>query len=267
MNLDRWPHWVSDDGAITLINADCLALLSDMEACTVDALITDPPYCSGGYMEAQKNTKAQGLRGATVSAEDFKWFTSDNMGTSGLVWMLREMMVQCHRILKPNRSAFVFTDWRMIPNVAPALESGGMRYRNMIVWDKGNAGLGVGFKPAHEIIMEFCNGSTEYQCKDGQNVLRSARLYGPAKVHGAQKPVEVIAELIRVSTPIGGTVLDAFGGSGTTAVAASGLGRRAMVCERDPGYFEIAKTRIQKELDQRNGTGPLIKATLWEAAT
>jgi len=56
------------------------------------------------------------------------------------------------------------------------------------------------------------------------------------------------------------TILDPFMGSGTTGVACIRTGRKFIGIELDPGYFQIAVDRIQKELDQREGTGPLMKA-------
>lgn len=227
-------------------NVDCLDFLRTLPDGSVDAVVCDPPYCSGGSLEAQKNTKAQGLRGSTVADADFKWFAADNMSTPGLVWLLRSMLTECRRILKPNRSALLFTDWRMVPSIAPALESSGLRYRNMIVWDKGNAGLGVGFKPAYEVILEYANGSTEYQTRTGQNLIRGKRVSSSAKEHGCQKPVELIEELIGVVCPIDGVVLDPFAGSGTTGVACIQTGRNFIGCEIDAGYAEIARRRCRE---------------------
>ena len=229
----------------TLYCGDCLDVLRDLPAGSVDAVITDPPYCSGGYLEAQKNTPAQGLRGSTVSSDDFRWFANDNMSTGGLVFLLRSVMVEVRRLLRQNRSALAFTDWRMVQHLAPALESAGLRWRNMIVWDKGNAGLGVGFKPAYEIILEFSNGSTDYQTNTGQNLVRIPRVHSSQKDHGAQKPIELMVQLAEVIAAPRSLVLDPFMGSGTTGVACMQTGRRFIGVEIDPGYFEIAKRRIE----------------------
>lgn len=230
--------------SVTLHCGDCLELLPTLPSGSVDAVITDPPYCSGGYLEATKNTGSQGLRSATVQADDFRWFSNDNMSTGGLIWLLRQMMVEACRLLKPNRSAFVFTDWRMVPHLAPALESSGLRYRNMIIWDKGNGGLGCGFKPAYEVILEFTNGVTEYQTKDGQNLIRIPRVSSAKREHKTQKPVELLEKLIRVACPLDGVVVDPFMGSASTGVAALQTGRKFIGFEKDSGYFAIAQRRI-----------------------
>ena len=248
------PTWQTDDGAIRLFHADCLDVLPTLEG--VDACVTDPPYCSGGYLEAQKNTKAQGLRGATVAAEDFEWFTADNMSTAGLLFLLRAVLRECCKAMNPHRSALIFTDWRMVPNLAPALESSGMRYRNMLIWDKGSSGLGIGFKPAYEVVLEFAKGSPDYQSLCGQNVIRCRRVPHQEKEHGAQKPVEVIEELLAVVSAASWNILDPFMGSGTTGIACIRTGRKFIGIEKEERYFNIAVQRIEAELNRH----PLFEA-------
>ena len=233
-----------EDDLVTIYHGDCLDAMRELAPSSVDVVLTDPPYCSGGYLEAQKNTKAQGLRGSTVNAAGFQWF-ADNMGTAGLSWLLRSIMVEARRTMLPNRPAFVFTDWRMVPTLAPVIESTGFRFRNQLIWDKGNAGLGSGFKPAYEVIMEFSKGTPEYVAKTGQNVLRHSRTSAHAKQHGAEKPIPLLVEIL--SLVAGEVVLDPFMGSGTTLRAAKDLGRKAIGIEVDERYCEIAARRMAQE--------------------
>jgi len=237
-----------EDASVTIYHGDCVEIMRAMKGVELDAIITDPPYCSGGSLEAQKNTGGQGHRSERLDSGEVEWFSADNMTTGGLVWLIRSVLVESRRLLKPNRSAFVFSDWRMIPFLAPALESSGLRYRNMIVWDKGSAGLGMGFKPAHEIILEYTNGATEYAAKTGQNVIRSKRVHTSERDHACQKPVEVIAKLLEVATVDGGTILDPFMGSGTMLLAAKQLGRKAIGIELNEAHCESAAKRCQQEM-------------------
>lgn len=236
----------SERDPVVIESGDCLEVLKRLPGGVFDCVITDPPYCSGGNLEAQNNTAAQGVRSENTKKDGFKWFRNDNMGTAGLAWLLREMMVEVARLLKPDRSAFVFTDWRMVPSVTPAMESSGLRYRNLIVWDKGSTGLGNGFRPAHELILEFCNGSTVYGSKSGSNVIRVPRVAGKDKEHGAQKPVPLIRELIKVACPTGGLILDCFAGSGTTGVAAVLENRRAVLIESDSHHISTIQKRVAR---------------------
>lgn len=238
------PYFQRD--GITIYHGDCLQLLHHVETASADAVITDPPYCSGGSLESQKNVKGQGCRTQTMNKDDWEWFSADNMSTAGLVFLVRASLVAARRFLKPNRSAFVFTDWRMVPNIAPALESSGLRYRNMIVWDKGHAGLGCGFKPAHEILMEFTNGATEYQNKTGQNVIRTARVHASERKHNAEKPVKLLGEVIATAVPEGGLVVDPFMGSGSVLAACLDTGCRYFGCELEERYCEEAVRRVEQ---------------------
>jgi DNA modification methylase len=237
------------DQAVTLYHGDCLPILQELPP-GIDAILTDPPYCSGGYMEAQRGAaKMQGLRSERIKEEKFKWFAGDNMTTVGLTWLLRSVLVEGRRLLFPNRSAFVFCDWRMVPALVPALESSGMRWRNLLVWDKGSAGLGCGFKPVHEMVAEFTNGATEYSTRDGQNVLRFKRVPPGQRLHNAQKPTNVLREILRVAVPENGVILDPFAGSGSTLLAAKQEGRRAIGIELDEENCENIATRLSQEMD------------------
>lgn len=77
------------------------------------------------------------------------------------------------------------------------------------------------------------------------SVLRHARPSGPRVTrHPTEKPVPLMAELIESSSRRGETVLDPFAGSGSTLVAAVLTGRRAIGCELDPRYVDVACRRI-----------------------
>ena len=107
-----------------LQNDDCLRVMREMKTGSVDAVICDPPYCSGGFSEAEKKSAiVQGIRSERAREGDFTWFPNDNMSTAGLIWLLRNMMIEADRLLVDGGSALVFTDWRVVPHLAPALES------------------------------------------------------------------------------------------------------------------------------------------------
>jgi site-specific DNA-methyltransferase (adenine-specific) len=138
----------------------------------------------------------------------------------------------------------MFCDWRMIPNIVPAVESAGFRYQNLVTWDKGHMGLGNGFRARHEQILHFTAGSPEYYAKDTGNVLLCKRVSADDREHQTQKPVELIAQLVRVVCPVGGTVLDPFAGSCTLAEACLQTGRNYICIERDPAHVATGESRI-----------------------
>jgi DNA modification methylase len=146
---------------------------------------------------------------------------------------------------------FVCMDWR---HMSEMLEAGAANYselKNLIVWAKDNGGMGAFYRSRHELIFAFKNGAAphinsfelgqhgryrtnvwEYR---GVNTLRAGRLDELA-LHPTVKPVAMIADAIKDVSHRGGMVLDLFGGSGSTLIAAHKTGRRARLCELDPVY-------------------------------
>ena len=144
---------------------------------------------------------------------------------------------------------FVCMDWR---HMGEMLEAGAANYaelKNLIVWVKDNGGMGSFYRSRHELIFAFKNGAAphinsfelgqhgryrtnvwEYR---GVNTLKAGRLDELA-LHPTVKPVAMIADAIKDVSRRGGVVLDLFGGSGSTLIAAHKTGRRARVCELDP---------------------------------
>lgn len=224
---------------------DCIPILQGLAPRSVGAVVTDPPYCSGGSTEAtRRGAPSQGIASERMKSGEVEWFAGDNMTTPGLVWLLRSVAFEAERILVPGGSLIVFCDWRMWANLAPALESGGLRLQNMIVWDKGHAGMGTGFKPTHELAIHLCNGPGKFHDMCGSNVLRFGRVRGQDKDHPTQKPVDLIQSLIRVSAARDALVVDPFCGSGSHGVAALKEGRRFLGVERDPEYCDVARRRL-----------------------
>lgn len=240
-------------GNATLYRGDCLEVLPTLEG--VDAVITDPPYCSGAVSEAGRTAaRGQGLRSETI--QRFGWFVGDNMGTAGLTFLLRSMAFHALEVLNPEGHILVFCDWRMVPNLAPAIESSGARFQNLVVWDKESMGLGMGFRAQHEIILHFSAGSPKYHDLGTSNVLKAGRISATDRQHQTQKPVELLEQLIKVAAPPAGVVVDPFMGSGSTGVACASSGRAFIGMERDLKHFSTACSRIE----QAQAQGRLFEA-------
>lgn len=217
---------------------ELLGSLGDDEA---DAVVMDPPYCSGGLSESEKGSaKLQGIKSDKMAK---LWFGGDNMTTGGLLYLMRLIACEADRVVHDGGSMLAFCDWRMLPMLAPAMESGGWRLRNVVVWDKGYAGLGVGFRSQHEMVMQFAKKSPKFYSHSGSNVIRCPRTPNKGKEHPTQKPIDLMRQLIEVVVPPGGLVVDPFMGSGSTGVAALLLGRRFLGAEKDPHFLEVARGR------------------------
>jgi site-specific DNA-methyltransferase (adenine-specific) len=236
-------EWLSDD--VRLILGDCREVLPTLGK--VDAVVMDPPYCSGGFSEAAKQAaKGMGLRSETI--RDSGWFVNDNMTSAGLCWLMSHIAGWCRRALVKGGTLTAFTDWRMAGPLAPAIEAAGFRYQNLIVWKKPSAGLGSGFRAQHELALHFSNGTPSYFSASHGNVLSAGRVHPSEREHQTEKPVDLIVCIVETVSDVGGVVLDPFMGSGTTGVACVQLGRKFIGIELEPEYFDIACRRISDEL-------------------
>jgi DNA modification methylase len=126
-------------------------------------------------------------------------------------------------------------------------------FKNLIVWVKDNGGMGTFYRSRHEMIFAFKKGTAshintfelgqhgryrtnvwEYK---GVNTMRAGRMEELA-LHPTVKPVQMIADAIKDVSGRGDIVLDLFGGSGSTLIAAHKTGRRGYLCELDPIYCD-----------------------------
>lgn len=228
----------------TLHHGDCLEVMAGMEAGSVDAVVTDPPYCSGGFSESQKSASdGSGLRSETRKA--LGWFVADNMGTSGFCYLMRSVAAASIGVVAARGGhLLMFSDWRMIPLLVPAVEAAGWRYKNLVVWDKGSPALGWGFRTQHELVCHFTVGKPEAHDHSTGNVISIGRQPSSGREHQTQKPVPLMRRLLRVVSGDGATILDPFTGSGTTGVACIEEGRHFIGIEREAEYVEISRRRI-----------------------
>lgn len=222
-----------------LHHGDALVVLHDLPSASVDALITDPPYSSGGRRENARSIRKSMIRSAT----DDDWIAGDAMSTAGFVRMMREVGMEARRILKPGGHLLAFIDWRMYPNLAAALETADLRQHPTLVWDKTHFGMGSVFRNQHEWICHFTAGSAAApQRRDVPNVLA----YPPVRggVHPTEKPVPLLRTLVSVVCPKGGTVVDPFAGSCATGVAALLEGRNFIGAELADNYHAVGLDRL-----------------------
>lgn len=221
------PHRVAcgDSGDAALVSE---LLGGDREVWQV---LTDPPYCSGGWQESDKR------RGSVGTDCAHHKVARDTLSTRGYIALIQRVMSNV-----AARLAYVFTDWRMWVNLFDAMEAIGYPARSMIVWDKGNPGMGRGWRAQHELIM--CCATHTDPLKDLKrskgNVIQDKRTGN--ELHTTQKPIDLLENILGVAVPEkGGRIYDPFAGSGSTMIAA---GRRPCYSiELDPGYVDIIRWR------------------------
>ena len=200
-----------------------------MDGERADAVVTDPPYCSGGFQEAGKNAGSVGTRGSEMIARD-------TLSTRGYISLMRRAIN-----LSDAGLLHIFTDWRMWVNLFDVVESQGYGVRNMVVWDKGSPGMGRGWRSQHELVMIGSRVSQAFDPKQAQgNVIQADRTGN--KNHATEKPVDLIETMLKVAD-MTKCIYDPFLGSGTTLIACERLNRRCRGIEISPAYIAVTLER------------------------
>lgn len=225
-----------------IIHGDCLAILRTLPDASVDAIITDPPYCSGARTSASVTNRG-GMTNKSTRWRS-KPLDSDQMTVTGYIFLLRAVAYEARRILKPGGWFVCFVDWRQYPMLYGAIETANLRVNNMLVWDKQVYALGNGFRNQHELAIVASKGVGKVYHRGTGNVLNVKRL-PKSDLHPTQKPVDLFTPILQVTCPPNGIVLDPFAGSGSTLVAARDGGWRYIGIEREAEYVAIAQARLQ----------------------
>lgn len=244
-----------------IIHQDALQAIDNIPAESVDLMIVDPPY------NLTKNFSSKTFK--EMDLEDYKkWLDK---------WMKKTL-----RILKPNASIYICSDWK----TSIALYEIASKYfliQNRITWEREKGrGASNNWKNCLEDIW-FCTMGKDYKFNlDAVKMQRPViapyrdaegkpkdwvedggekmRLTHPSNIwtdisipfwsmpenttHPTQKPEKLIAKLVLASSDAGDVVFDPFVGSGTTAVVAKKLGRNYIGIEREKEYVALALKRL-----------------------
>ena len=157
------------------------------------------------------------------------------------------MYQQFARVLKDGGVCFTFCDDLFYP-ILFASSYNSLQKHSLITWDKGHISFGRPIRKKHELIMYISKGG------GGQFYPSQERTHFPSivahkkvreKKHDAQKPIELLRDLVKHFSKENDTVLDPFIGSGTTLVACKELKRQYIGIEINPKYCKIAEERIK----------------------
>lgn len=242
------PREQFEAGNAMLIVGEALNLLRGVESRSVDAVIADPPYSSGGFTRGDRTQDPVAKYQQTGTELIRSTFSGDNRDARGWCYWMALWLSEAHRTVKESGYCLIFTDWRMLPLCTDAIQAGGFIWRGIVPWDKteGSRAPHTGyFRHQCEYIVWGTSGVSKPAEHGGPwpGVIRCS-IKASDKFHLTGKPTEVLAHLVQVAPP-GGLILDPFIGSGTTAVAAIKQGRRCLGFEQDPAIFQTACERVK----------------------
>jgi len=243
---------------ITLYEADCLDVLPTLESAIVDAVITDPPYSSGGMTRGDR-MQTTSAKYVQTSSERYRNadFAGDNRDQRSWEFWCRLWLTECLRVTRPGGYLLAFTDWRQLPSLTDAVQAAGWVWRGILSWDKGPSARAAAphyFRHQCEYVVWGTRGAGTPApdwplpgegCYPGAY---SVPVKQADKFHMVGKPTALMRQLLRC-VPHRGLVLDPFAGSGTTGVASLLDNRRCILTETDPTHAQTIRERI-RETDQ-----------------
>ena len=209
-----------------------------------DMIFTDPPYgmSYGGGRAAGDHARDKKTGGVKIKAHGM--IINDDLQGDALIALVRDAIATSSACMKEGGALYACFTWRTYAEFEAGLESCGHKVKACIVWDKKSIGLGnSNYRPQHEFIF-YCGGQW-YGDKSQSDVWYMSRGSTGEYVHPTQKPVELIERAINNSSKAGDVVIDCFGGSGSTMIAAEKNGRYSRLMELDPKYCDVIVTRWQ----------------------
>ena len=239
-----------EDDRVTIYHGDSFDILHDLSG--IGAVVTDPPYSSGGAFRGDRAQLTSSKYVNTDTAAYRPEFAGDSRDQHSFLAWSSLWLNAARKASEPGAVLCSFIDWRQLPVLTDAVQAGGWTWRNLATWWKPGVRMQKGrFSSSAEYVIYATNGPTIEGAGSPQNVF-SCKV-DRDRDHIAQKPVDVMRWVLSVVPP-GVTVLDPFMGSGATIQAARDLGHKAIGIEVDERYCEIAARRLdQQTLDLTGG--------------
>lgn len=237
------PYYADEQAGIVIYQGDALELLPQLE--NIGALVTDPPYSSGGQFRGdrmQRTAEKYVQSGQLAYRPEFAGDSRDQRAF--LVWC--SLWLNAARNCSvPGAVAVSFIDWRQLPTLSDALQVGGWTWRGIATWWKPGIRMqSGGFSGSAEYLVWGTSGPMDRHEGYAQNVFSYPPVPGDQKQHIAEKPEPVARWMLSIAKA-GSLVVDPFMGSGTTLAAAKALGYPCVGIESDERYCEVAARRLE----------------------
>lgn len=213
-------------------------------------IVTDPPYNVkiSGHVRSSEKYREFAMASGEMSQSEFSQFLK------GVFTLLAEYSI-------PGSLHYAFMDWRHMGEILSAGMSAYTALKNVCVWNKLSGGMGSLYRSQHELVFVFKNGDAPHtnnielgvHGRYRTNVWDYPGIFIKNKVnkanirlHPTVKPVGLLADILLDASPRKGIVLDPFGGSGSTLLAAERTGRQARIIEIDPHYCDVILYRYEQ---------------------
>ena len=237
-----------EDGFVTIYHGDAREVLREWPGPSVDLILTDPPYSSGGFTRGDRSATTTHKYQSSDGQKVYRDFSGDNRDQRSFTLWCSDWMAQGLTVTRPGGALLCCIDWRNLGCVIDAVQVGGWVYRALVPWAKPVSRPHKGwFRTQCEYIVGATSGAIS-RGPDAEGICQAGLLTIPMvpvkdRLHITEKPLGLGIELIRTRDDWK-TVLDPFMGSGAFVRAAKELGRRGIGIESDEQYCELAANAL-----------------------
>lgn len=206
---------------------DVMRLMNNQDA---DILLTDPPY-NVDYV------------GKTSEALKIK---NDNMSDNQFYEFLKKVFENMYSVTKEGASIYVFHADTEGLNFRKAFKDAGYKLAECLIWKKDCFVMGrQDYQWQHEpILYGWKEGAAHHFINDRtQSTILEFDRPRQSSLHPTMKPIDLVARLLKNSSKENDKILDLFGGSGSTIIAAEQLNRNCYTMELDPKYCDVIVKR------------------------
>lgn len=214
-------------------STDTQTLEALMGGVLADMYLTDPPY---NVNYTGKTKDAMKIRNDSQDDDSFRAFLTD-------------CFLAADKVLRPGASFYIWHADSEGFNFRYAVKACGWMLKQCLIWNKNSMVLGrQDYQWKHEPCLYGWKPGASHHWYAGRNETTVLDYDRPQRngEHPTMKPLEMFAKLIDNSSMEGDTVLDTFGGSGTTLIACEQLGRKCRMMELDPHYCDVIMARWEK---------------------
>lgn len=248
------PYYADEAAGIVIYHGDALEVLPQLDG--IGAIVTDPPYSSGGQFRGDRMQRTAEKYVQSGQQAIRPEFSGDNRDQRAfLVWC--SLWLNCARnSADPGAVAVSFIDWRQLPTMSDAMQCAGWTWRGIATWWKPGIRMqSGGFSGSAEYLLWGTHGPMDRHEGYAQNVFAHAPVPGDDRIHIAEKPEPVVRWALSIVKP-GALVVAPFMGSGTTLAGCKSLGLPCVGIELEERYCEDAARRLESV------SGPSAQAAL-----
>lgn len=163
---------------------------------------------------------------------------------------ISDWMPLIFNVLKPNSHCYIFTNSLNLTEMLIESQKAGFKLHNVLVWEKNNCTPSQYYMKNCEYVLFLRKGKAKWINDIGgsKTAHKFNNIIG-SKTHPTEKPVDLLKFYIENSSNVDDIVLDPFMGTGSTGLACKESGRNFVGIELDENYFNIAKDRLEDEVD------------------